>query len=207
MQTQNESSLAEMTPQRALQLLREGNERFVAGQKTERDFGQQRGDTREGQWPFAAILSCMDSRTSAELTFDLGLGDIFSIRLAGNCVNQDVLGSLEYACEVVGSKLILVLGHTRCGAVTGACNGVELGNVTALLSHIQPAVATTKRECSDLAPSDPEFVGRATVNNVSCAIQEIRGQSEILQKLEADGAIEIAGGVYDVETGGVEFLP
>ncbi len=207
MQTQDKLSLASMTSTSALHLLREGNARFVQGKRGERDLCRQVRETRDGQWPFAAILSCMDSRTSAELIFDLGLGDAFSIRLAGNCVNDDVLGSLEYACQVVGSKLVVVLGHSRCGAVTGACNGVELGKLTQLLRRLQPAVDATMRESGDLATSDPEFVERTIVNNVVHSIEEIRERSEILCALEQGGAIEIVGAVQDVATGNVEFLP
>ncbi len=206
-QTQNQQSLASLTPQSALHLLREGNDRFVQGQRGERDLRRQVRETSDGQWPFAAILSCMDSRTSAELIFDLGLGDAFSIRLAGNCVNDDVLGSLEYACQVVGSKLVVVLGHSSCGAVTGACNGVKLGNLTKLLCRLQPAVDATIRESSDLATSGPEFVERTIVNNVFHSIEEIRTRSEVLRGLEQDGAIEIVGAMHDVATGNVEFLP
>lgn len=196
-----------MTPQQALSLLREGNERFRAGRNAGRNLLEQVERTREGQWPFAAILSCMDSRTSAELTFDLGLGDIFSIRVAGNCVNPDVVGSLEYACKVVGSKLIVVLGHTRCGAVKGACDGVELGSLTGLLQRIAPAVGATRSACADLDTSDPAFAQQVAENNVRQAVDEIRHQSPILRDLEAAGDIAIVGAMYDVASGAAEFLP
>lgn len=196
-----------MTPQRALELLRQGNERFVRGQAAERDLKQQVADTSEGQWPFAAILGCMDSRTPAELVFDLGIGDVFNVRVAGNCVNTDVTGSLEYACGVVGSRLIVVLGHSRCGAVKGACDGVELGNLTALLARIQPAVDAVAAEHPDLPCADADFIRQAIEYNVIHSIEELRGESKVLSDLENEGTIAIIGAIYDVESGVVEFLP
>ncbi len=197
-----------MTPGRALQLLRDGNERFLSNLKANHDLLRQINETREGQWPFAAILSCMDSRTSAELIFDQGLGDIFSIRVAGNCVNEDVLGSMEYACHVVGTKLVMVLGHTRCGAVAGACDGVELGNLTALLRKLQPAIDKTTASCgsAERNSSDGEFVQEVAVNNVHHSIEEVRSRSDVLRTLESSGAIAIVGAMYDVGSGAVELL-
>ena len=140
MKAHNRESQANMTPKKALEYLREGNKRFMNNLMSNRDLLQQANETVNGQWPFATILSCIDSRTSAELIFDQGLGDIFSVRIAGNIVNTDILGSMEFACKVAGSKLIVVLGHTKCGAVKGACDHVEMGNLTELLLKIQPAV-------------------------------------------------------------------
>ena len=140
MKAHNKETQAQMTPRKALQFLQEGNNRFINNLKANRNLLEQVNETRDGQWPFATILSCIDSRTSAELIFDQGLGDIFSVRIAGNIVNTDILGSMEFACKVAGSKLIVVLGHSKCGAVKGACDHVEMGNLTELLSKIQPAV-------------------------------------------------------------------
>jgi carbonic anhydrase len=155
------------------------------------------------QFPFAVILSCIDSRTSAELIFDQGLGDVFSVRVAGNVVNEDVLGSMEYACKVAGSKLVVVLGHSKCGAVTSACQHVELGNITALLSKIQPAVHQVEAEVGTITTE--ENVQKVADANVDVAISVIRKQSEILATLEKEGEIKIVGGMYDVETGVVAF--
>jgi carbonic anhydrase len=157
--------------------------------------------TGGGQFPFAALLSCIDSRVPAELVFDQGIGDIFNVRVAGNIVNEDVLGSLEYSCKVAGSKLVLVLGHTRCGAVTSACKHVELGNITPLLDKIQPAVGSVVK--GDLTP---EIIEEVAVKNVENSIEQIRKDSPILKEMEDNGEIVIAGAIYDVVSGGVEFL-
>jgi carbonic anhydrase len=195
-----------VTPEIALQILKEGNERFVKNLKTNRNLLEQVNATAEGQKPFATILSCMDSRTSAELIFDQGLGDIFSIRIAGNVLNPDILGSMEYATKVIGTKLILVLGHTRCGAVMGACDQTQLGNLTQLLQKIGPAVikeTTTKKNRNS---KNSEFVQNVTILNVEHTIERIRVESPIISQLEKEGVIRIAGGIYDVETGQVKFL-
>ena len=142
-----------LTPRAALEILKEGNDRFVKNLKAQRDLLRQINETRDGQWPFATILSCIDSRTSAELVFDQGLGDIFSVRIAGNIVNTDIIGSMEFACKVAGSKLVVVLGHTNCGAIKGACDHVEMGNLTELLSKIQPAVYQEKTSAETAAPA------------------------------------------------------
>ena len=173
MKAHTKETQSTITPQTALEILKEGNERFLGNLSADRDLLKQVNQTRDGQWPFAAILSCMDSRTSAELIFDQGLGDVFSIRIAGNIVNSDSLGSLEYACKVAGSKLIVVLGHTKCGAVSGACNHVELGNLTDLLAKLQPAVYEEK-ETTDPAlrnASNPQFVQNVTEINVRRSVQ------------------------------------
>ena len=157
MKAHNKETQAQMTPRKALQFLQEGNNRFINNLKANRNLLEQVNETRDGQWPFATILSCIDSRTSAELIFDQGLGDIFSVRIAGNIVNTDILGSMEFACKVAGSKLIVVLGHSKCGAVKGACDHVKLGNLTELLSKIQPAVYEESTITEDRSSSNSAF--------------------------------------------------
>ena len=194
------------TPEIALQILKEGNERFVRNLKANRDLLEQVNATAEGQSPFATILSCMDSRTSAELIFDQGLGDIFSIRIAGNVLNEDILGSMEYATKVIGTKLILVLGHTKCGAVMGACDQIELGNLTQLLEKIKPAILNETDTLSNRNATNLEFVKNVTALNVVNTMDRIRNESPIIARLEKEGSIKIMGGIYDVETGKVNFL-
>jgi carbonic anhydrase len=206
MRTHTKETQSNLTPQLAIDILKEGNERFVNNLKANRNLLQQVNDTASGQFPFAAILSCMDSRTSAELIFDQGLGDIFSIRVAGNVLNQDILGSMEYACKVAGSKLVVVLGHTKCGAIVGACNQVELGNLTSLLIKVKPAIDAATQTITDRTGNNPEFVYQVTENNVHLTIAKIREESPILAELENQGEILIIGGVYDVETGQVNFF-
>jgi carbonic anhydrase len=203
MRTHSKKSQSEITPDDALLFLQEGNDRFVNNLRANRNLLQQVNETSTGQFPFAVILSCIDSRTSAELIFDQGLGDIFSVRVAGNVVNEDVLGSMEYACKVAGSKLVVVLGHSKCGAVTSACQHVEVGNITALLSKIQPAVRQIEAEVGTV--NTEENIQRVADANVDVAISVIRKQSEILATLEKEGEIKIVGGMYDVETGVVAF--
>lgn len=195
-----------ITPQKALNLLREGNHRFVNNLKMNRNLLQQANETSDGQHPFAVILSCIDSRTSAELIFDQGLGDVFSVRIAGNIVNEDILGSMEFGCKVAGAKIIVVLGHTKCGAVKGACDHVQMGNLTALLSKIRPAVEaeTTVKENRDSFNS--EFVELVAVLNVENTIKTILNHSPIIKAMVDNGEIGIAGGVHDITTGNVEFL-
>jgi carbonic anhydrase len=201
-------SQSSTTPAKALEFLKEGNQRFVTNLKINRDLLQQANETREGQWPFAAILSCIDSRTSAELIFDQGLGDVFSIRIAGNVVNTDIIGSLEFACKVAGSKLIVVLGHSHCGAVKGACDHIELGNLTELLSKIQPAVyeetLTTVPEHRN--SKNAKFVENVTQLNVRRSVNSIVNRSYILEQMIENGEIAIIGAVHDLETGLVTFL-
>jgi carbonic anhydrase len=195
-----------LTTQQALTLLQEGNDRFVKNLKANRDLLQQVNATADGQFPFATVLSCMDSRTSAELIFDQGLGDIFSIRVAGNILNDDILGSMEYAGQVVGTKLILVLGHTKCGAVTGACNGVEMGHLTGLLEKIRPAMIKESSEKENRTGSNDSFVKKVTRLNVEHTMELIRSRSEIIMELERNHKLKIMGGIYDVETGKVNFF-
>lgn len=205
MRTHNKESQADMTPAMALAILQEGNERFVSNLKFNRNLLQQVNETRDGQWPFAVVLSCIDSRTSAELVFDQGLGDIFSVRIAGNIVNEDILGSMEFACKVAGSKYIVVLGHTKCGAVKGACDHVEMGNLTTLLSKLQPAVSLETLTPTNRNSSNAVFVENVAKINVEEAVQEIQRKSPILKEMIDKGEIGICGAMYNVETGIVEF--
>lgn len=203
MRTHTRETQDSLTPDMAIQILKEGNERFINNLKANRNLLQQVNDTSTGQFPFAAILSCIDSRTSAELIFDQGLGDVFSIRIAGNVLNEDILGSMEFACKVAGSKLIVVLGHTKCGAIVGACNQVELGNLTTLLNKVKPAIEHENETIANRTGSNPDFVKNVTALNVQLTIDRIRKESSILAELEAAGKIKIVGGMYDVETGQV----
>ena len=157
---------ATMTPSMALTILKEGNQRFISNLKINRNLLEQVNDTKDGQFPFAVVLSCIDSRTSAELVFDQGLGDIFSVRIAGNVLNKDILGSMEFACKLAGSKLIVVLGHSKCGAIKGACAGVKIGNLTGLLEKINPAIGEINSEMPDTDHSDPEFIRAVEKQNV-----------------------------------------
>jgi carbonic anhydrase len=190
-----------MSPQAAIDRLKEGNKRFVDRKKAKRDLLLQMDQTSTGQFPFAALLSCIDSRVPAELVFDQGIGDVFNVRVAGNIVNRDVLGSLEYSCKVAGSKVIVVLGHTKCGAVTAACNGVELGNITHLLSKIQPAVKSVMK-----GDPDPKTIEEVALKNIELSIERIRDESPILAEMEENGNIMIIGAVYDVSSGVVCFF-
>ena len=191
-----------------MQFLKEGNLRFQNNLKANRNLLEQVNDTSEGQFPFATILSCIDSRVSAELVFDQGLGDIFSVRIAGNFVNEDILGSMEFACKLAGTKLVVVLGHTSCGAVKGACDDAKMGNLTAMLAKIKPAVnAVTEPADASLRNSkNLEFVDAVAEKNVFLTIENIRKQSPILQEMENQNEIDIVGGMYDINTGAVTFF-
>jgi carbonic anhydrase len=189
----------------ALKKLIDGNHRFVNNLKMNRNLLQQVNQTRDGQQPFAAIVSCMDSRTSAELIFDQGLGDIFSIRLAGNVISENVLGSLEYACKVAGSKLIVILGHTKCGAIIGACDHVQMGNLSFLLNKIEAAINFEKTE-TDRSSKNKDFVDKVTNLHIYKSVQQVTEQSVILRDMIDAGEIGIIGGIYDVETGEVSFF-
>lgn len=204
MKTHTRKTQNEITPQIALDYLKEGNERFVKNLRANRNLLQQVNETADGQFPFAVILSCIDSRTSAELIFDQGLGDIFSARVAGNIVNEDILGSMEYSCKVAGSKLVVVVGHSRCGAVTAACQHVEMGNITTLLSKVKPAIDRVQPTVEDITTEDS--VQKVADENVKVAMDEIRKKSDILAQMERDGEIKIVGGMYDVESGEVKFF-
>src|SRR5688572_23869391 len=174
MRTQSKETQSSLTPDLAIKILKEGNERFVKNLKANRNLLQQVNETSEGQFPFATILSCIDSRTSAELIFDQGLGDIFSIRIAGNILNEDILGSMKFATKVVGTKIIVVLGHSKCGAIAGACNHVEMGNLTALLKKIEAAIEQEKTTTANRTGSNSEFVNNVTEINVQLVIDRIR---------------------------------
>lgn len=195
----------QIKPLEALELLKEGNQRFVSNKREDQNLSEQRQDTSGGQWPFAVVLSCIDSRTSTELIFDLGIGHVFNARIAGNIVNEDILGSMEFACKAAGSKLIVVLGHTKCGAVKGACDGVELGNLTTLLSKIKPAVEAEKEITDNRSSSNPEFVELVSKINVQRTVNEILEKSPVLNEMVQNGEIAIVGGMYDIGTGEVEF--
>jgi carbonic anhydrase len=195
-------SQASITPAKALEFLKAGNARFMNNLNANRNLLQQANETRDGQWPFAVILSCIDSRTSAELIFDQGLGDIFSIRIAGNVVNTDIMGSLEFACKVSGSKLIVVLGHTNCGAIKGACDHVEMGNLTELLSKIQPAVYEEKtvKEVKNRSSKNAEFVENVATLNVRRSVKTLVNRSYILEQMIENG--ELAYPVEEITIAG-----
>lgn len=194
-----------ISPSTAIQLLKEGNERFTSKNRLNRNLNAQVVQTTGGQNPFAAILSCIDSRVPVELVFDQGIGDVFSARVAGNIVNEDVLGSLEYSCKVAGSKAIVVLGHSQCGAVKSACDDVKFGNITALLSKIRPAVESVNDVPGEQNSSNPAFVQKVVDTNVALTIEQIRKDSPILKEMHDNGEIEIVGAVYYVEDGRVDF--
>jgi carbonic anhydrase len=205
MRTHNQDTQSTVTPAVALQFLKEGNQRFVNNLKFNRNLLQQVNETRNGQWPFAVILSCIDSRTSAELIFDQGLGDVFSVRIAGNIANEDILGSMEFACKVAGSKLIMVLGHSKCGAVKGACDNVQMGNLTTLLSKLQPSVNNETATKENRTAANAVFVENVAAINVKQTVSLIRQKSTILNEMIEKGEIGICGAMYDVEKGNVEF--
>lgn len=201
MTTQTKETLSNMTSQKALELLKEGNRRFLEGKSLDRDLLDQVKDTTDGQYPFAVVLGCVDSRVPLEKVFDLGIGDIFGIRIAGNFVNEDILGSMEFATKVVGSKHILVLGHTSCGAIQGAKDKVDLGNLTGLLNKLQPAVEGAKKKIGE--NFDTDDIAR---ENVFLTIEEIKSRSPIINDLLNEGKLSISGGMYDVSTGEVTFF-
>ncbi|WP_207534372.1 carbonic anhydrase family protein [Desertivirga arenae] len=205
MKTLTKEMQAEITPSMALELLKQGNTRFVSNLKINRNLLQQANETSDGQHPFAVILSCIDSRTSAELIFDQGLGDIFSVRVAGNIINEDILGSMEFGCKVAGSKIIVVLGHTKCGAIKGACDHVEMGNLTALLTKIRPAVDDELTIKENRNSSNPEFVEKVSEINVKRTVRSIVERSPILRDMIKAGEIQIVGGIHDITTGVVQF--
>ncbi|HFS5637810.1 TPA: carbonic anhydrase family protein [Legionella pneumophila] len=194
-----------ITPAIALHLLQEGNKRFVNNLKVNRNLLQQANETSNGQHPFAIILSCIDSRTSVELIFDQGLGDVFSVRIAGTIINADILGSMEFACKVAGAKIIVVLGHTKCGAIKGACDHVEMGNLTALLSKIQPAVRAEKTTVENRTSSNEEFLEKVSTINIQRTVHAVMAGSPILKELIETGECGIIGGNHDISTGEVLF--
>lgn len=195
-----------MTSQKALQFLREGNERFINNLRVNRNMLQLINETVDKQFPFAAILSCRDSRVPVELIFDQGLGDIFSIRLAGNIASTNAIGSMEYACRVLGSKLLMVMGHRHCGAVKGAIDGFKMDNLTPLLDCIEPAVQAVGNVESDLISSKQETLDKVIHCNVEHQMKEILSKSRIIRDMLEEGEIDLVGAVYDIETGKVQFL-
>lgn len=203
MKTQTKKSQNKLNPTKSINILKKGNKRFVKNLKAQRDLSSQVKSTSKGQFPFAVVLSCIDSRVPVELIFDQGIGDIFSVRVAGNIVNEDVLGSIEYSCKVAGSKVVVVLGHTKCGAVTAACKKVELGNITALLSKIKPAVDFIEK---DIKKFDNESIEKVVLKNIDFSVEQIRNESPILAEMEKNNEIQIIGANYDVSTGKVVFI-
>lgn len=195
-----------LLPNDVLEILKRGNERFVTGNRTEKYLKHQVNATSFGQNPFAVILSCIDSRTTTEHVFDLGLGDIFSVRIAGNILNEDILGSMEFATKVVGVKLVVVLGHTKCGALVGACNQVKMGNLTTLLNKVEPAIEREKTVTENRDGNNIVFVNKVAVENVLHTIERIKKESSIISELENTGNIKIVAAMYDVETGKVNFI-
>ena len=202
--TQTVESQQSIDPSKAIDLLKEGNQRFLQNRLYSRNLNQQVSQTGNGQYPFAAVLGCIDSRVPAEIVFDQGIGDIFNVRIAGNFSNTDILGSLEFACKVAGSKAIVVLGHTHCGAVKGACDQVELGNLTEMLSKLKPAVDSVQDE-QDRSSKNAALVQKVAESNVDLTVAAIKEHSPVLSEMVANGEIEIVGAMYDVETGKVDF--
>lgn len=207
MKAHTKETQASMNPQIAMQHLKEGNKRFQSSTMANRNLLQQVNETTDGQYPFATILSCIDSRVSSELIFDQGIGDIFSIRIAGNFVNEDILGSMEFACKLAGTKLLVVLGHTSCGAVKGACDHARLGNLTKLIEKIEPAVDAVNEPNDESLrnSSNLDFVNNVAAQNVKMTVANIRTQSPILAEMEEKGEIRIVGGMYDISDGSVSF--
>jgi carbonic anhydrase len=198
---------AALTPAQVLESLQRGNQRFASGRAESRDMLHDQRTTAAGQYPHAVILSCIDSRAPAEIIFDAGLGDLFNARIAGNIADEDLVGSMEFACAVAGAKLVLVMGHTSCGAIKGACDRVELGNLTGLLKKIEPAVASVRDVPGERNSKNKDFVKAVSEANVRLTVERIRDLSPILRDLENAGKIQIAGCIYDLDTGRVRFLP
>jgi carbonic anhydrase len=205
MQARTRESQFEMTPAEALQHLRDGNGRFTSNLRTKRNLLQQVNDTREGQFPIATILSCIDSRTSAELIFDQGLGDVFSIRIAGTVINDDILGSMEFATKIAGSKLIVVLGHSSCGAIKGACDHLQMGNLSTLLNKIEPSVYFERETVTDRSSNNLEFVERVAEIQVHRSVEAVVERSIVIRSLVEKSEVGLVGAYYDVETGDVRF--
>lgn len=201
----NTDAQSKISPQNALEMLKEGNTRFLANKQTDKQLLAEVEGTSAGQYPFACILGCIDSRVPAELVFDTGIGDLFNARVAGNFVNTDILGSMEFACKLAGAKVILVLGHTQCGAVKGACDDAKLGNLTDMLANITPVVNDTAYE-GDRSSKNLTFVDMVAENNVNATIAKIKADSPVLNEMEGDGEIIIAGAMYDVTSGKVTFM-
>lgn len=202
----SKSEQAAMSPAQAVEKLAGGNARFVAGKPLPRDWAAARVQTAAGQYPFAVVLSCIDSRATSEVIFDQGFGDIFNARLAGNVLDAAVLGSMEFACQVAGAKLIVVVGHSKCGAIMGACSGAQLGHLTGLLDKIQPAVAEARKKLPGAAPTDAALIETVAELNVQLVLRQIREQSPVLRALIDAGKIGLVGGIHDLESGKVKFL-
>ena len=194
-----------MTPEQIIEVMKEGNARFRRGERKDRNYLREQKASAKGQYPAAVLLSCIDSRAPAEVIMDLGIGDIFNCRVAGNVANQDILGSMEFACKVAGAKLVLVMGHTACGAVKGAIDNAQLGNLTGLLAKIEPAVEATTYS-GERSASNYHFVDAVARKNVELTIANIRSDSPVLAELEANGSIKITGAMYDLKTGAVAFF-
>jgi len=208
MKAQTKESQLALSQNQIIDILKQGNDRFVENQKLNRNLHQQVEETSEGQFPYATVLSCIDSRIPVETIFDQGIGDLFSVRIAGNFVNDDILGSMEFACKLAGSKVLVVLGHTSCGAVKGACDGAELGKLTGMLDKIKPAVKAVSNpvEADQRTSANLPFVNEVAEKNVLFSIDDIRSGSEVLAEMEDKGDIKIVGAMYDVATGRVAFL-
>lgn len=204
--TTTAGGLALLTPQAVLNNLKEGNVRFLNNIRRSRDPHDDLRQTKEAQFPAAAVVACMDSRVSTEMVFDLGIGDMFSLRIAGNVMTDGIIGSLEYATAVVGTKLVVVLGHSNCGAVTAACNGVELGNLTAVLGQVQPAVQLGKRALGPRTGKNPEFVQEVSELNAQLAAEQLTQRSPLIRDLVQQGKVGIVAAMYDVATGHVHFF-
>jgi carbonic anhydrase len=204
MKTLTKEMQEKITPEMAIELLKNGNQRFLSNHQINRNLLQQVSETSNGQHPFAVIISCMDSRTSAELIFDQGLGDVFSIRIAGNVINEDILGSAEFGCKVVGAKVILVLGHTACGAIKGAVKNVELGNLHFITSKIQRCLPALKETHGHM--HEDELCQIVTKENVKQGIADLKNRSSILAEMANQGEIKIIGGIHDISSGKVEFF-
>tara|TARA_B110000459_G_scaffold109006_1_gene120865 strand:+ start:187 stop:816 length:630 start_codon:yes stop_codon:yes gene_type:complete len=207
MKAHTKETQAAMTPESSLQALKDGNQRFINASQLVRDLNAQVDATSMGQYPFATVLHCIDSRVSAEHVFDQGIGDLFSIRIAGNFVNEDILGSMEFACKLAGTKVLVVLGHTACGAVKGACDHARMGNLTALVNKIEPAVDAVELPVDESMrnSSNIGFVNSVASKNVEMTLSNIRNKSEILNQMEASGDLIIIGGMYDIADGKVTF--
>lgn len=205
MRTHTKETQASLTPEMAFQILKEGNERFAQNLTINRDLLGQLKESSEGQFPFAVVLSCIDSRTSAELIFDQGIGDLFSIRIAGNIANEDILGSMEFACKIAGAKIIVVLGHSSCGAIMAACDDIKFGSFTALINKLKLAVARVREPTTDRNSQNSEFVEKVAMANIFLTIANIKHRSEVLREMLEKYQIAIVGGMYDTQTGKIEF--
>ena len=206
MKPHTKETQASLTPETAFQILKEGNDRFTNNLKVNRNLLQQLNETSKEQYPFAVILSCIDSRTSAELIFDQGFGDLFSIRIAGNIVNEDILGSMEFACKIAGAKIVVVLGHSGCGAIKGACDDIKLGNLTTLIGKLKPAMAHVQEPTANRNSMNLEFVEKVAAANVCLTIANIKHRSEILREMQDNNEIAIVGGMYEIQTGSIKFF-